>query len=226
MLPRQRAVHDLGKRIHGPAPKRGRLTQVADMPKKDRSRAYHEAGHAVVARALGIAVTYVTIFSTGPGNEGDTQTRSSSWCAPDDDRPAKLVAIGKDLAVVLAGPLAEHRYRPVKRINWNTREPYWWTDDMENAINFAIKSVLLKDGTISTTYTGQVDMNEAQRSEVTRLLGQSWQETKALVEQQWPAIERTANALLSGRPVIDQDELDALIADRPAWTIPPKHIGP
>jgi hypothetical protein len=47
----------------------------------------------------------------------------------------------------------------------------------------------------------------------------------ALVERHWPAIERTANALLSGRPIIDQDELDALIADRPGLAIPMRASG-
>jgi hypothetical protein len=186
---------------------------------KDRIKAYHEAGHAVVARALGIAVTYVTIFSTSPGNQGGAQTHSAAWDARNADLPARLAAIGKDLEVSLAGPLAERRHRPVKRIDFNTDKPYWWANDLAKAKSCAIQVVLLKDGTISTDDTRTVHLNEAQLAEVNRLIRQSWQETEALVERHWPAIERTANALLSGRP-LDQDELDALIADRPVLADP------
>jgi hypothetical protein len=171
-----------------------------------------------VARALGIAVTYVTIFSTGPGNQGGAETHSAAWHARNADLPARLAAMGKDLEVSLAGPLAEHRHRPVKRINFNTDQPYWWANDLTKVRSCAIQVVLLKDGTISTDDTRKVDLNEAQLAEVNRVIRQSWQETKALVERHWPAIERTANALLSGRPP-DQDDLDALIADRPMWPI-------
>jgi hypothetical protein len=37
-------------------------------------------------------------------------------------------------------------------------------------------------------------------------------ETADLVEQNWPAIERVADALLSGR-FLNQEDIDALIAD-------------
>jgi hypothetical protein len=186
---------------------------------KDRIKAYHEAGHAVVARALGVAVTYVSTFSTGPGNQGGAETHSAAWHARNADLPAQLAAIGKDLEVSLAGPLAEHRHRPVKRINFKTGQPYWWTDDIARATCCAIQIVLLKDGTISTMVDTPPVVNEAQFAEGSRLIKQSWQETEALVERHWPTIERTANALLSGRPLLDQDELDALIAGRPVWPI-------
>jgi ATP-dependent Zn protease len=192
------------------------------MPKKDLIKAYHEAGHAVVARVLGVGVIYAAIFSTSPGNEGNVRTITASWKAPDDDLPAKLAALGKDLAVALGGPLAEHRHRPVKR---SAREPSRWGSDMTRAINFAIMSVLLNDGTISPAHPGlrgrrdegeaPVERNEAQNVEAARLLERSLKETGALVAQHWSAIERVANALLSGR-MLDQDELDALIANRHA----------
>jgi hypothetical protein len=55
-----------------------------------------------------------------------------------------------------------------------------------------------------------------QITEIDRLIDQFRKETEMLVHQYWPAIERTAKALLSGRPLV-QDELDALIANRAVW---------
>jgi hypothetical protein len=208
----RRWSNDHRKPIVGDIPLRKLLTSKQ---KKDRSKAFHEAGHAVVARALGIAVNYVTISSTGPGNQGGAETHSAAWDAGNADLPAQLAAIEKDLNVSLAGPLAEHRHRPIKRINFDTGRPYWWAKDVADAKNSAFKVVFLKDGTISTTDdTGLVDVNEAQFAEAKRPFRQSRQETEGLVERHWPAIERTADALLSSRS-LDQDELDALIADRP-----------
>jgi hypothetical protein len=189
---------------------------------KDRIKAHHEAGHAVVARTLGIAVTYVTTLSTGSDNEGGAQTHSAAWRARDADLPARLVAIGKDIKVSMAGPQAEHRYRPIKHTKWSflaeNAEPYWWAGDFRGARNSACQVVLLKDRTIATTTFDAitVNLNMPQITEIDRLIDQFRKETEMLVHQYWPAIERTAKALLSGRPLVP-DELDALIANRAVW---------
>jgi hypothetical protein len=187
--------------------------------KEDRIRAYHEAGHAVVARALGIGVVRAAGFSTGPDNAGQVLTAFEF----DDDLPAQLAAIWKDLAVALAGPRAENRYRygPATswsaapfNIDWIARASDGWAGDIKNAKMLAIRSVRLKEGSL-LPIDGLVEASAAQMAEANRLLEQSWQETGVLVGQHWPAIERVANALLGGR-MLDQDALDALIADSPA----------
>jgi hypothetical protein len=189
---------------------------------RDRFKAYHEAGHAVVARTLGVAVTYVTTFSTGSDNQGGAETHSAAWQARDADRPTQLVAIGKDIKVSMAGPQAEHRHRPIKHTKWSLlaadAKPYWWAGDFTVARNSACQVVLLKDGTVATTTFDAitVKLNMPQIAEIDRLIDQFWKETEMLVDQHWPAIERTAKALLSGRPLV-QDELDALIANRALW---------
>jgi len=38
------------------------MTIKRSTSKRDRRMAYHEAGHAVVARRLGVSVVYVTMF--------------------------------------------------------------------------------------------------------------------------------------------------------------------
>jgi hypothetical protein len=117
--------------------------------KKDRSKAFHEAGHAVVARALGIAVNYVTISSTGPGNQGGAETHSAAWDAGNADLPAQLAAIEKDLNVSLAGPMAEHRHRPIKRINFDTGRPYWWAKDHPDPEPSSVEQPPVGNGTRS-----------------------------------------------------------------------------
>ena len=71
--------------------------------------AYQEAGHAVVARVLGIAVPCVTIL-----NGAQFAVReSAAWLARDDaDRSVIVRAIENDAKVALAGMCAQLRYRP------------------------------------------------------------------------------------------------------------------
>jgi hypothetical protein len=185
------------------------------MNKARKIIAYHEAGHAVVARVLGIVVDHVTGFSTSPG----ALRHSAGWQARNADVSTQQVGIEKDAKVALAGPHAQLRHHPVRhpRITFvdEGRMPDGWQSDLASARNSACQIVLLKHGAISTALSSTtVTLNEPQVAELNRLLGQLWKETEALVSEYWPAIERTAEALLHGRILI-QDEIDALIAGRP-----------
>jgi hypothetical protein len=79
--------------------------------REEITTAYHEAGHAVIARMLGIAVEYVTTLSDDRTN-GVALTHSAAFLAQDADQTTRLVAITKDMVVSLAGPYAEMRSRP------------------------------------------------------------------------------------------------------------------
>ena len=82
--------------------------------KLERLKAYHEAGHAVVARTLGMAMSYVTMLPTDDMTAGSALADSASWLARDADQATQLAAIEKDMKALLAGPHAQARYQPRK----------------------------------------------------------------------------------------------------------------
>src|SRR5262245_8600630 len=108
--------------------------------------AYHEAGHAVIARKLGIEVTHAALFATGDDELAGTRTRSAEYLALSAyrdgkaDMPAVVTALEGDVKVSLAGPTAQRRHRPPKT-------EIGWDDDLERATSCAAKTVLLLSGT-------------------------------------------------------------------------------
>ena len=101
----------------------------------------HEAGHAVIARALGVGVVHIALFSLDPGSRGGAQSRSASWLAPADDLLAQIAGYEIDAKVSLAGPQAQLSYRP-GRMRWE----HEWSSDLAYARSFIARSVLLKHG--------------------------------------------------------------------------------
>lgn len=172
--------------------------------------AYHEAGHAVVARVLGVDVIYAATFPTGPNNSANVRTASAAYRARGGGVAVQIAGCEADAKVQLAGPHAQHRYCPVKH------RAYWkheWRGDLDAAKQFIGHSILIRDGIeprdgLSITLTP--DQQTAGETTLTRVIA----ETEALVEAHWPAIERVAETLVR-RPMIGEDDLDALIANRP-----------
>jgi hypothetical protein len=70
----------------------------------------------VVARVLALGVPYVTLFSTDESNRAATTSQSAAWLARGPDLSSRLAAYETDAKVTLAGPLAQHKYQPVKNI--------------------------------------------------------------------------------------------------------------
>ena len=60
--------------------------------KRELAKAYHEAGHAVVARTLGITLSYVTMLPTDDMPAGGALGNSASWLARDTDQATRLAA--------------------------------------------------------------------------------------------------------------------------------------
>jgi hypothetical protein len=168
--------------------------------------AYHEAGHAVIARALGVGVTHVAIFPTSDGVRAVAQTRSAYWLARADDAPAQIAGYETDASVSFAGPLAQHRYRP-GRLRWE----HEWRDDLAAATSYVARSVLLRNGVKLSAETQRLELTPAQVTAVDELQHRIFAETQALVEEHWSAIERVAQALMKRR-ILSDVELDALIA--------------
>jgi hypothetical protein len=172
--------------------------------------AYHEAGHAVIARTLGIRVPCVALFPLTEGSSAVALSSSAAWDAREDDAPSQIAAHEKDAEVALAGPLAQFRYRPFK-----SRDH--WADDLQNASSATGWMVMLEEGCAPVDNApGRVvgTLNPDQNAKAFELLKRVRSQSDALVAEHWPAIERVAQALLQ-RPLLDEAELDALIADRP-----------
>ena len=182
--------------------------------KRDWTKAYHEAGHAVVARVLGVEVTYVTLFSTDETNSAIAQTRSATWLARGADDTTLLAAAEKDLKISLAGPLADAWYRPKRRDKQDD-----WQADLAHARQSAAHAVSIRRGANPLDANGQVkpgvktELTHDEAQECLHLINQLWEETDKLIADNWPAVTRVAEMLFERR-ILSGDDVDSLIADR------------
>jgi ATP-dependent Zn protease len=176
----------------------------------EKITAYHEAGHAVIARMLGIAVEYVTTLSDDL-TDGGALTHSAAYLARDADQATRLAAITKDMVVSLAGPYAEMRYRPKAK-----RACGAWVYDREKANVLAFQAALIQTGVdIFLIGTVTVNLNADQEAYANELLGQCNERASDLVAEHWTKIDAVAKALLS-RPILIGDDLDELIGTKVA----------
>jgi hypothetical protein len=166
--------------------------------------AYHEAGHAVIARVLGVEVTGVMMFRT-EGATAVAMTRSAAYLARGKDIATFVAGLEIDAKVALAGAIAQHRRKP-------TKSQHGWGDDAKNATNCMATAVIAeREGKVPEPGIVQIDAAEETRAK--SMLDRARTETEALVEANWPAIERAA-AALQVRAMLSQDDLDALIAGK------------
>ena len=151
--------------------------------------AHHEAGHAVIARKLGLEVTYVTIIPD-LDYSGFVDFQNATYPARNADLATQISAIEKDVMVKLAGPAAESRYRPPSE-----REAAGWWHYARKAVTALVRlAIELKHGVAW----------EPERAE---LFDQLSIQTEIMVDEHWPAIQRVAHGLLDLRgSVIRRDE--------------------
>jgi hypothetical protein len=173
-------------------------------PCREKSIAFHEAGHAVVARALGIGLIRVTIFPTAPNEVAGCETEPAELLAYDADMETMIAALENSAKVSMAGPLAQlkhqRRYRSDSLKHWQT--------DIANALADVVQIAYLHAGIdarslIDVDYTPSKAVQEAIW---THLNG----ETRTLVDANWIAIARVAAALIEHR-ALSQKDVDKLI---------------
>ena len=171
--------------------------------------AIHEAGHAVIARVLGIAVTQVSMLPIGKNNAAGAQALSASWLANEADRSAQIRAAENDAKVCLAGLHAQQKFRPTKVKH---RMPVEWLDDFELAKQFVVKAVLLEtDPAFKLPSERQNIILSAEASaKVASRFDQVSSDVKNMIADNWPAIERTSETLLRLR-TISGKEVDAIM---------------
>jgi hypothetical protein len=165
--------------------------------------AYHEAGHAVIARVLGIGVTHVALTDGNPGLRtlwGDYYEAHSV--------PARIAALERHAKVSFAGQIAQVRQRAHTDAEVR-RQGKGWSTDWRNADNYTAMAVSLKKGIEPVPGTA---FDSAIAAEADVLENRLLAETMILVEQNWPGIERVAKGLLR-RSFLTGDDIDALIAN-------------
>jgi hypothetical protein len=177
-------------------------------------KAYHEAGHAVVARVLGISVEHVSLLAGG-GNSTGALTHCALYQARGQAHSVQIAAAEKDAKVALAGGIAQQRYRPVTEGQKRKAERGVWNDDLKHAWSFVAEILYFQQGRGMSDLLKEPQPETmlgvlARSTEGKALFGRFCRETEALVENNWPAIERVAAAMLE-RPALHQDDLDTLI---------------
>jgi hypothetical protein len=176
-----------------------------------RAKAHHEAGHAVIARVLGVDVSYVTLIRMGESSFVETQ--SALYLAKDKNLSAQIAAAKNDARAFLAGPIAQCRYRPLTERQRQKEKENGWSHDYANIRLLVAQILCVQDGRSAvdldeTTVT--VDLNKFNAA-----LDRLQDEAAALVEKHWQAIEQVAIALFEGH-FLHQDDIDALILKRGA----------
>jgi hypothetical protein len=179
------------------------LSELVVVGKKE-TIAHHEAGHAVIARVLDIPVSYATLDAIDGAGAVVTRSRAT-YLAPDDVEAPEKYAI-----VALAGPQAQHHYRPMSRAAQNRACDGGWRVDRANATSLLAMLVLRQHGK-SAVPGSYVELDGPETEEFGRLFSRTTQKTADLVQENWPAIQRVAAALLS-RPSLTEEDIDAVIA--------------
>ena len=106
-----------------------------------RTVTYHEAGHAVVARLLGVNINSVTIAEEA--QEAVVPTSSSAYAARESGRAAQVAGYEIDGKIALAWPIAQLMSRPNRddRVAKAARTSH--EEDFANAKNAAACIALL-----------------------------------------------------------------------------------
>jgi len=153
---------------------------------EDIIKAYHESGHAVVARTLGVVVEYVTMLEDGHESSGQVLTHGAAYCVWDSDKATRLAAMANDAIISLAGPRAQQLYRPPKKT------PDAWKSDIEFATSISYFAALIESGVDVGRSDSLRDHNitDGQEAFATDFFRRCSDEALKLVEKHWPAIER------------------------------------
>jgi hypothetical protein len=191
-----------------------RRTGKPKMRKSEREAvtAYHEAGHAVIARQLGLEVASVTIIPDLDYFGVTYYHHFATYLARNADLATQISAAETDAMVSLAGPTAECLYRrPSKR-----EMAVCWETDREAVIDAVSRAVDFKhdlltghgpecDGELFDQLCDEFDQL------CDELNNQLSLKTMMLVVKHWPAIERVAHGLRNFSS-LDQTDVDDLIA--------------
>jgi ATP-dependent Zn protease len=173
--------------------------------------AMHEAGHAVIARRLGVYVSYVTIYSDF-GAQPHAQTRSARHNAivSADDIDSVVSGCETDAKISLAGPYAQARYQKLAIARSSRGE---WRNDISNAQGNILCAVLLRAVPgFDPSLAGEYTPTDIQAEQCNIIFANISAQVNKLVQDEWSVIERTAQALLE-RSILTNDDIDEIIQE-------------
>lgn len=164
--------------------------------------AVHEAAHAVIAHAQGVAV-YRTTIALDDGCRGRTITAAPTPEEPDIDiGPRGRACWEKHLRIMMAAAIAEQRFADEKIVGIFTKADETFRQDADDATNFAF-----------ALYSGMdQELTKARFRRVCTRLVRLHYETMRLVERHEREIERVAREL-QARKRLSGDEISSLLAE-------------
>jgi hypothetical protein len=193
---------------------------------KREALVYHEAGHAVVARLLGVNIAYATMLADTHQAAG-VQTRSAAWRAVNAGSDSEAHALGceTDAKVSYAGIVAEQIHKPMSKLKIRRRMDAGWSNDLRAVESILAKAVMVRSGIpIPMEPPGTVKSWQAepevratftptpeQRAALEAMNVRVQHEVRQLLQDNWSAVERVAAAFLK-QPLFSEEEIDALIA--------------
>jgi len=163
--------------------------------------AYHEAGHAVAARLLGVTITETQVHLKRSEPSIHVQTRSAGDAAR--GTPEFRKGLEADIQVALAGGIAQQCYSPQSYTGDEVE------DDTQNAAAAAVRHCLESGNGESGTafrFGGTIPPEAAD------LLHRMHEPTVGLIKENWDKVERVAAAFLK-HGKLTQAEIDATMTD-------------
>lgn len=182
--------------------------------KLQNARARHEASHAVIARKFGLQVACVDARSDNPNV---IQGSAAHAVKGVDDVTALIAGYEKDAIVALAGDAANRRdYPNLSVLDLMTENE---DADTQNARSAIYRMICVRSGKAVPEGPGSISVDEVMVGQMYEVYFRLRQETAALVERHWTAIERVAKHLERHGRIDDQSQLDDLIerAERVAF---------
>ncbi|MDQ6869614.1 MAG: hypothetical protein M3178_15030 [Pseudomonadota bacterium] len=164
-----------------------------------RRVAYHEAGHAVIARVHDLDIVDIDLEAYRP----EVKTSSATWTAltADSDREGLLEALAVDVKISLAG-CAVDEIRKAPEIDAQQEDLHRALDGICSMV--APDRLIAAPQSVGQSFTPTV----AEQAEIEIIRERLWQETVAEVRQHWDWIDRVAVLFIS-RTRATQADVDA-----------------
>jgi hypothetical protein len=197
------------------------------------STAFHEAGHAAVARALGVEVDLVSIRPSeghlGVALHGTAGTSRDFDLGPWWEHPETVTSVGRTVAICLAGVAAEALVVPTDDVaGWDDRAASrailavarLSPEDHAALIESEGDAAPVDDGTVAWRLAEALTGSVGEAAAFLTLMRAS---TRRLVNEQAIEIAALARALLQ-TPVLDGRAVEGILAKENRW--PPGSPSP